>query len=174
MRAAAIVELPSGMQIGANLELAVRQVQSDLYGADLALSVGGEICDQWTASSDPHRWSGAIGETDPQEILVLAPATELILWSGTVRIYDGIEFDRKSSQPVTAADGSLEAELAFPGSTSGNRKSIEAALSAAGFNLRRWADDTLRCSGQRIHDGLTPGVHFRKHAQPRSPDPNAA
>lgn len=144
---AAVMDLPAGTDISKGLEVKIRDVEPSLHGAELALSVGGEIRDRWTASAAAHAWAGGVPDIDPLDVAVLAPATGLTLCASTVRVYAGVEFDPKASLAVTTADGACEAELSFVGPTGWNRAIVEDALSAAGFLLRGWTNGALRVVG---------------------------
>src|SRR5262249_1360527 len=127
---AATVDLPRGTDIVHGLELTVRGVEPSLHGASLELSVGGGVRDRWAASADPHLWSGSVPEAESLEVVVFATDVKLTLWSGSVLVYGGIEFDPRASRTVTAADGSLEAELAFVGPSGWDRTIVEKSLLA--------------------------------------------
>jgi len=161
---AAAMDLPAGVDVSKGLDVTVREVEPSLHGATLALSIGGEIRDQWTATGAPHLWSGDIPEADPLDVAVLAPDARLTLCADSVRVYRAFEFDAKTSFPVTTADGALHAELAFVGPHGWNRAVVEDALSASGFVLRGWVDGMLRVAGseQTIGNRVVPivdGMH---------------
>jgi Cft2 family RNA processing exonuclease len=155
---AATMDLPTGTDASKCLDVTVREVEPSLHGAELALSIGGEIRDRWTATGAPHVWSGEIPETDPLEVAALLPGAGLTLCAGSVRVYRAFEFVAKKSLPVTTADGAFDAELAFVGPHGWNRRVVEDALSAAGFVLRGWVDGLLRVAGsdQTIGDRVVP------------------
>lgn len=157
---AAAMDLPKGADASKGLDVTVREVEPSLHGAELALSIGGEIRDRWTATGAPHLWSGDIPETDPLDIAVLVPTSRLTLCAGSVHVYRAFEFDARTSLPVTTADGALDAELVFVGPHGWNRGVVEDALSAAGFVLRGWVDGTLRIAGsdQTIGNRVVPIV----------------
>ena len=73
---AATMDLPGGADVSEGLDVTVREVEPSLHGAELALSIGGEIRDRWTATGAPHLWSGGIPETDPLDIAVLHTSCE--------------------------------------------------------------------------------------------------
>jgi hypothetical protein len=144
---AAAMDLPAGTDISTGLAVTVRDIEASLHGAELALSVGGQIRDRWTASAAPHRWVGTVPDTDPVDVAVLAPGSGLTLCASSVRVYSGVELDVEASLPVTTADGACEAEFTFVGPSGWNRGIVEDALSGAGFLLRGWVDDVLRVVG---------------------------
>jgi Cft2 family RNA processing exonuclease len=144
---AAKMDLPTGTDISKGLEVTVRDVEPSLHGAELALSVGGEIRDRWTATGSPHAWSGDVPDADPLDVAVLEPGARLTLCAGSVRVYKGFEFDTQASLPVTTTDGACEAELAFVGPSGWNRGVVEDALSAKGFLVRGWVNGSLRLTG---------------------------
>lgn len=147
VKPAAAMDLPPGTDISTGLAVTVRDVDAGLHGAELALSVGGEIRERWTASAAPHPWAGTVPDADPLDVAVLAPATGLTLFASSVRVYSGVELDVEASLPVTTADGACEAALTFVGPSGWSRGIVEDALSRAGFLLRGWVKDVLRVVG---------------------------
>ena len=146
VQAAARMDLPTGTDMSNGLQVTIRDVEPTLNGAELALCVGGETRDQWTAGG-AHAWSGDVPDTDPLDVAVLAPAKGLTLCAGSVRVYSGLEFDAIASLPVTTTNGACEAELVFVGPSGWNRRVVEDAFSAAGFVVRGWVNGALRVTG---------------------------
>lgn len=142
---AATMDLSTDLSTG--LQVTVRDVEPSIFGAELALSVGGEIRGRWIAGAAPHAWSCALMDTDPLDVAVLAPASGLTLCVGSVRVYSSFELNSKASRPITTADGTREAELAFVGPNGWDRTIVEYALSAAGFVPRGWVGGILHVVG---------------------------
>ena len=144
---AATIELPVGTDGSTGLNLTISDVEPSLYGKELALTIGGEIRDTWTAGVAPRVWSGTVPDTDPLAVVLLAPLNGLTLFAGAVRIYSGFELDANASLPVTTTDGVRDAELAFVGPSGWNRQVVEDTLSRAGFLVRGWINGILRVAG---------------------------
>jgi predicted metal-dependent RNase len=149
VQAAAAMDMPAGTDVAAGLEVTVRDVDVGLHDTELelVLMVGGEIRDRWTASSEIHRWSGSVPETDPLDVAIVVPGKGWTLCAGSVRVFGAFEFDPTASLAVTTADATLPAELCFVGPAGWNRAVVEEAFSAAGFHPRGWTNEILRVTG---------------------------
>lgn len=154
MLPAASVELVSSLNAGEELKIMVTEIDPNLHGQEVVLSVSAEVRARWSARSESLAWSGVITGSDVIEVALLAPVSNLTLWSGTVRVYEAVHLDLSRSLLVTTADGSLQAELACVGSSNSRRKSIEDALLAAGFVTKGWINGVLSVGGSTDTLGL--------------------
>jgi Cft2 family RNA processing exonuclease len=185
VRPAAEVDLPHGTDVARGLDLVVHDVDPRLHGVALALRIGSESHDRWLASGEPHTWSGDVPQTDPLPVAVVAPDRNWLLWTGTVRIYSGLEFNPVTSLTVTTADGALEAELAWVGKSRLDNAEIEGPFREAGFTPSAWVGNVLRVRGsakttgtrevvipdgpRRIRVRLETLSDLRLHLQPPGP-----
>jgi hypothetical protein len=148
VRPATVVELPRVVERGQELPVRVRTVDQEFHGQELVVEMGGVVVARWTGGPVEQPITLTAGETvGPLALAVRAEAAGWTLWQGNVEVLAGLTLDEQDSLPVTTADGTLHAELAWSALREEDRTPLEAAFLAAGFAVAGWHGATLLVTG---------------------------
>lgn len=141
------VTAPTSVEVGESFSVVTGDIEPTLHGTMLTLRVGSNSYDRWRAAADPHSASLVIEESGDLDIEVSASESDLILWSGRIRVREGLELDFNASRLVTTINTDLIAKVTWKGSRIENRAAIERSFAEAGFFVVGWNDTSLELRG---------------------------